>query len=293
MNTPGHRGALHISEDEDDPVMVMRKMKEMKAELDSKINSLQTNIDILGTDVKTEITSVHNLVDNKLDGMKTTMDNKLDKLLALLRAPATPAPAAAPTPGTNPNQPTMVPSFIPQTEMERTVNMGNPVFQSYGFIAKQVEEALRERAEEDKFYNNTGAPRLPLTAGALQEKGFKQKKAFKYHLEKIVWNGQVPIFEWVQWICDALADHSLTSVTLKEQKNCIWGAIHPSRQQELTHIRPRTAAFIQDSLPEYIARITSVFEPEIFSEKYRQAYQNRKQSKQETATRYLASKWFH
>jgi hypothetical protein len=82
-------------------------------------------------------------------------------------------------------------------------------------------------------------------------------------------------------------------VTLKEQKNCIWGAIHPSRQQELTHIRPRTAAFIQDSLPEYIARITSVFEPEIFSEKYRQAYQNRKQSKQETATRYLASKWFH
>jgi hypothetical protein len=73
MNTPGHRGAIHISKDEDDPVMVMRKMKEMKAELDSKINSLQTNIDILGTDVKTEITSVHNLV-----------DNKLDKLLALL-----------------------------------------------------------------------------------------------------------------------------------------------------------------------------------------------------------------
>ena len=74
MNTPGHRGALHISKDEDDPVRVMnRKMKEMKAELDSKINSLQTNIDILGTDVKTEITSVHNL-----------MDNKLDKLLALL-----------------------------------------------------------------------------------------------------------------------------------------------------------------------------------------------------------------
>ena len=180
MNTPGHRGAIHISEDEDDPVMAMRKMKEMKAELDSKINSLQTNIDILRTDVRTEITSVQ----STLDSMNTTSDNNFANILARL-----PAPAAAPTPGTNPNQPTMVPSFIPQTEMERTVNMGNPVFQSYGFIAKQVEEALRERAEEDKFYNNTGAPRAPLTAGAQQEKGFKQKKAFKYHLEKIVWNG--------------------------------------------------------------------------------------------------------
>jgi hypothetical protein len=131
------------------------------------------------------------------------MDNKLDKLLALLQAPATPAPAANPGGrkaddgwdggGTNPNQPTMVPSFITQTEMERTVNMGNPVFQSYGFVAKQVEEALRERTEEDKFYSNTGTPHAPLTAGARQERGFKQKKALKHHLEKIVWNGQVPI----------------------------------------------------------------------------------------------------
>jgi len=273
-------------------------------EFDSKIGSLQTNMDVLRTDVKTEITSV-----------RSSMDSNFANILARLPAPvaATPAPAATPRPTTNPrgieqddgwvseeemdtalDQPLMAPSFITQQEMERTVNMGNPVFQSYGFVTKQVKEALAERAEEDKSYGNVaGGVHAPFTAEDLQKQGLEQKKAFKRALEKIVWNGQVPILEWVQWICDALADHSLTSVTHKEQKSCIWGAIHPSKQQELTHIRPRTAAFINDSLPEYVARVVSVYEPEIFSEKYRQAYQNRKQLRQESATRYMASKWFH
>ncbi len=52
-------GPVHISEGNEESVtMLTRKMKEMKAELDSKINSLQTNVDILRTDVRTEITSV-------------------------------------------------------------------------------------------------------------------------------------------------------------------------------------------------------------------------------------------
>ena len=124
-----------------------RKMKEMKAELDSKINSLQTNIDVLRTDVRMEMTSVQSSV-NKV---KTELRSGLDALLARLPAPvaATLAPAATPRPTNNPrgieqddgwiskeemhtalDQPLMAPSFITQQEMERTVNMGNPVFQS-------------------------------------------------------------------------------------------------------------------------------------------------------------------
>jgi len=164
------RGPLHISEGEDDPVVVLnRKMKEMKVEFDSKIGSLQTNIDVLRTDVKTEITSVR----SSLDSMKTASNNNFANILACLPVPvaapapvaATPAPAATPRPTTNPrgieqddgwiseeemdtalDQPLMAPSFITQQEMERTVNMGNPVFQSYGFVTTQVKEALAERA---------------------------------------------------------------------------------------------------------------------------------------------------
>ena len=154
MDTPGYRGPLHISEDEDDPVVVMNsKMKEMKAQLDSKINSLQTNIDVLRTDVRTEMTSVQSSVNE----VKTELRSGLDTLLARLPVPvaapapvaATPAPAATPRPTTNYRgieqddgwiseeetdtalgQPLMAPSFIMQQEMERTVNMGNRVFQS-------------------------------------------------------------------------------------------------------------------------------------------------------------------
>ena len=159
MNTPGHRIELHISKSEDeDATMIVAdtKLCELEAKLNSKIDTLNT-----------EMTSLQSSVLGSVDTVQSSMDNKLDKLLVLLRAPATPAPAANPGGGrTNPNQPTIVPSFTTQTEMERTVNMGNPVFQSYGFVAKQVEEALRERTEEDKFYSNTGAPHAPLTAGA-------------------------------------------------------------------------------------------------------------------------------
>jgi len=168
---------------------------------------------------------------------------------------------------------------------ERTINMGNTIFKSYQWVADQIETALTSRTRQD------GTVDANLTPAQKQEKGNKQKKAINARVNRIVWNGQCTILEWVKWICDLLRGNSISCMSTEEKKLVVWDAIHQDKQQELDHIRPGSKSFESDGLPQYVARIVAVYEPELYSERFRYAYEARKQMRQESATRYLSQKW--
>jgi len=175
--------------------------------------------------------------------------------------------------------------------MEQSIGMGNTVFRSYSWVSDQIEEALKSRAAQDLTYGNLANTDTQLTPDLLQEKGNKQKKAIHTTLDKMAWNGQCPILEWVKFLADAFREYSISALTLEEKKMVVWSSIHYDKRQELDHIRPGTPSFQHDTMPAYVARIVSIYEPELYSERFRNAYESRKQMRQESATRYIISKW--
>ena len=131
-----------------------------------------------------------------------------------------------------------------------------------------------------------------LTPDLLQEMGNKQKKAIYIKLRMMIWNGQCPILEWVKFLCDSFREYSISALTLEERKMLVWNSEHYDKQQELDHIRPGSPSFEADTMPAYVARVVSIYEPELYSERFRNAYELRRQMRQESATRYIVSKWF-
>jgi len=175
--------------------------------------------------------------------------------------------------------------------VEQSVGMGNTVFKSYSWVSDQIEEALKSRAAQDLTYGILANTDTQLTPDLLQEKGNKQKKAIHTKLDKVAWNGQCPILDWVKFLGDAFREYSISALTPEEKKMVVWSSIHYEKQQELDHIRPGSPSFQHDTMPAYVARIVSIYEPELYSERFRNAYESRKQTRQESATRYLISKW--
>jgi len=165
------------------------------------------------------------------------------------------------------------------------------VFKSYSWVSEQIEAALKSRAAQDLTYGNLANTDTQLTPDLLQEKGNKQKKAIRTKLDKMAWNGQCPILEWVKFLGDAFRAYSISALTLEEKQMVVWSSIHYEKQQELDHIRPGSPSFSHDTMPAYVARIVSIYEPELYSERFRNAYESRKQMGQESATRYVVSKW--
>jgi hypothetical protein len=189
-------------------------------------------------------------------------------------------------------QPTVQPvNNVAPNAMEQSIEMGNTVFKSYSWVSEQIEEALKSRAAQDLTYGILANTDTQLTPDLLQEKGNKQKRAIHTKLDKMSWNGQCPILEWVKFLCDAFREYSISALTLEERKMLVWGSVHYEKQQELDHIRPGSQSFQHDTMPAYVARIVSIYEPELYSERYRDAYESRKQMRQEPATRYIVSKW--
>ena len=45
-------------------------------------------------------------------------------------------------------------------------------------------------------------------------------------------------------------------------------------------------------MPAYVAQMVSIYEPELYSEQFRNIYESRKQMRQESATQYVVNKWF-
>jgi len=175
--------------------------------------------------------------------------------------------------------------------MEQSIGMGNTVFKSYSWVSDQIEEALKSRAAQDLTYGILANTDTQLTPDLLQEKGNKQKKAIHTRLDKVAWNGQCPILDWVKFLGDAFREYSISALTLEEKKMVVWSSIHYEKQQELDHIRPGSPSFQHDTMPAYVARIVSIYEPELYSERFRNAYESRKQMRQESATQYIISKW--
>jgi len=176
--------------------------------------------------------------------------------------------------------------------IERNINLGNTIFTSYAWVADQIEAALKSRQKQDATYSIGTNVSTTVTPDAQQEKGNKQKKAINTKLRTIIWNGQCPILEWVKLFCDALRGYSVSALTLEERNMLPWDSIHQDKQQELDHIRPGTPSFEHDTMPAYVARIVSIYEPELYSEQFRNIYESRKQMRQESATRYVVNKWF-
>ena len=176
--------------------------------------------------------------------------------------------------------------------IEQTIKLGNTVFKSYSWVSEQIEAALKSRNAQDLTYGNVANMDTQLTPDLLQEKGNKQKKAIYTKLRMMIWNGQCPILEWVKFLCDSFREYSISALTLEEKKMLVWNSVHYEKQQELDHIRPGSPSFQHDTMPAYVARVVSIYEPELYSERFRHAYESRKQMRQESATRYLVSKWF-
>jgi len=155
--------------------------------------------------------------------------------------------------------------------MEQSIEMGNTVFKSYSWVSEQIEEALKSRAAQDLTYGNVANTDTQLTPDLLQEKGNKQKKAIYTKLRMMIWNGQCPILEWVKFLCDSFREYSISALTLEEKKMLVWGSVHYEKQQELDHIRPGSPSFQHDTMPAYVARVMSIYEPELYSERFRNA----------------------
>ena len=126
--------------------------------------------------------------------------------------------------------------------IERTINLGNTIFRSYGWVSEQIEAALQSRSKQDLTYGIVANADSKVTPDVLQEKGNKQKKAIYTKLRTIIWNG-CPILEWVKLFCDALRGYSISALTLEERNLLPWDSIHHKKQQELDHIKPGTPSF--------------------------------------------------
>ena len=74
--------------------------------------------------------------------------------------------------------------------IERTINLGNTIFRSYGWVAEQIEAALKSRQKQDLTYGIGANANATVTPDTQQEKGNKQKKAIYTKLRTITWNGQ-------------------------------------------------------------------------------------------------------
>jgi len=155
--------------------------------------------------------------------------------------------------------------------IEQSIEMGNTVFKSYSWVSEQIEAALKSRDAQDLTYGNVANTDTQLTPDLLQEKGNKQKRAIHTKLDKMSWNGQCPILEWVKFLCDAFREYSISALTLEEKKMLVWGSVHYEKQQELDHIRPGSPSFQHDTMPAYVARVVSIYEPELYSERFRNA----------------------
>jgi len=115
--------------------------------------------------------------------------------------------------------------------IERTINLGNTIFRSYGWVAEQIEAALKSRQKQDLTYGIGANANATVTPDTQQEKGNKQKKAIYTKLRTITWNGQCPILEWVKLFCDALREYSVSALTLEERNLLPWNSIHYEKRQ--------------------------------------------------------------
>jgi len=169
---------------------------------------------------------------------------------------------------------------------------GSAIFLSEPLVIKMIEKAQeRSRVADQAALNLAGGVRTAETYKEIIAKGAKQRAAFELRMEKICWTGKKPILLWVQEVGDIIADVSLDAVTLEFIKGAIWRGIHELKRSELNHIRPGTPAHMTDSLAEYVTRIASTYEPEAYSERFRDEYDNRKQLRKEAPQNYVVDKW--
>jgi len=169
---------------------------------------------------------------------------------------------------------------------------GSAIFLSEPLVIKMIEKAQeRSRVADQAALNLAGGVRTAETYKEIIAKGAKQRAAFELRIEKICWTGKKPILLWVQEVGDIIADVSLDAVTLEFIKGAIWRGIHELKRSELNHIRPGTPAHMTDSIAEYVARIASTYEPEAYSERFRDEYDNRKQLRKEAPQNYVVDKW--
>ena len=104
------------------------------------------------------------------------------------------------------------------------------------------------------------------------------------------WTGTGQIESWVNEIAAFLGNNNFKLLNPGQLKNAVYMSICEKKREQISHMGGWTAAQEQDTLDEYVQRITTAFEPNLHSVSYRESFLTRRQRKDEPAAEYALEK---
>ena len=115
-----------------------------------------------------------------------------------------------------------------------------------------------------------------------------KQQRFLQDIPKWTWTGQIE--SWVNEIAAFLGNNNFKLLNPRQLKNAVYMSICEKKREQISHMGGWTAAQEQDTLDEYVQRITTAFEPNLHSVSYRESFLTRRQRKDEPAAEYALEK---